>query len=184
MRSVMAEPVVDGRTSDGFETTVQVRPSGVVLAGGWLAPATGALKAVGTYPLRTAADAFDGLNSLPVPELACAHPDSCPMDAKVIITGATTGLMSAWEDGSHPLLVPAWVFTVSRGASGPVQDALDPAYVGIPPGQDDGSASTPAASGAGSSPGNTGSGGPYGIDPVGPIPMPSAPMKAQTKPGS
>jgi hypothetical protein len=182
MRSVSAQPVVDGVTTDGLGTTVQVRPSGVAMAGGWLAPATGALKAVGTYPLRSAKDAFDGLNSLPVPEIACApQPNSCPLDAQVVITGANPGLMSAWEDGSHPLLVPSWVFTVSGGGNGPVQNALDPAYVRIPANQDGGSATSPASSGGsvGTEPAPAPS-GPYGIDPVAPIPMPSAPMEKQT----
>ncbi len=190
MRSVAADPVVDGLPTDGFGTTVQVRPAGVFLAGGWLAPATGALKPVGTYPLRSAHDAFDGLNRMAVPAIECApQPNSCPLDARVVVTGAAPGLMSAWEDGSHPLLVPSWIFAVSGGASGPVQDALDPAYVQIPAGQDGGSAKTPGSSGAGSSPANSGGpvgtepapapSGPYGIDPVAPIPMPSAPREKQ-----
>src|SRR4051812_12592219 len=105
MRSVSADPVVDGVSTDGFATVVQVRPRGVTMAGGWLAPATGAVTAVGTYALRSAKDAFDGLLSLPVPEIACApQPNSCPADAPVVITGATSGLTSAWEDGSRPLL--------------------------------------------------------------------------------
>ena len=190
MRSVTADPDVDGMVTDGFGATIQVRPDGVALAGGWLAPATGALKAVGTYPLRTAQDAFDGLNSMAVPAIECApQPNSCPLDAKVFITGAHAGLMSAWEDGSRPLLVPSWIFTVSGHANGPVQDALDPAYVTIPANQDGGSATTPGSSGAGSSPANSGGpvgtepapapSGPYGIDPVAPIPMPSAPVEKQ-----
>ena len=184
MRSVTADPVVDGLPTDGFGTTIQVRPTGVFLAGGWLAPATGALKAVGTYPLRTANDAFEGLNRMAVPAIECApQPNSCPMDEKVIVTGANPGLMSAWEDGSHPLLVPSWIFSVSGHANGPVQGALDPAYVQVPPNQDGGSASTPDSSGAGSSPGFAGTepapapSGPYGIDPVAPIPVPSAPLE-------
>ena len=144
MRSVSAKPVVDGRPSDGFGTTVQVRPSGVAMAGGWLAPATGALTAVGTYPLRSAKDAFDDLDSLPGPEIACApQPNSCPLDRHVIITGAFPGLMSAWEDGSRPLLVPSWIFTVSGQADGPAQNALDAAYLRTPANQDGGADTTP-----------------------------------------
>jgi hypothetical protein len=181
--------VVAGLPTDGFGTTVQVRPTGVTLAGGWLAPATGALRLVGTYPLRSAKDAFDGLANLPVPEIACApQPDSCPIDAHVIITGGTAGLMSAWEDGSHPLLVPSWILIVSGHANGPVQDALDPAYVRIPANQDGGAATSPGATGAGGASGSVGiepapaPAGPYGIEPVAPIPVPSDPTQQQTDP--
>ena len=182
MRSVSAKPVVDGRPSDGFGTTVQVRPSGVAMAGGWLAPATGALTAVGTYPLRSAKDAFDDLDSLPGPEIACApQPNSCPLDRHVIITGAFPGLMSAWEDGSRPLLVPSWIFTVSGQADGPAQNALDAAYLRTPANQDGGADTTPPSTPPSAST-KPAPDGPYGIDPVAPIPIPSAPMEKEIEP--
>ena len=112
MRYVSADPTVDGLATTGVATTVVVRPDGAVMAGGWLAPVEHAMKAVGTYPLRTAQAAFDGLGSLPVPEIACMVGKPCPWTDPVTITGAAAGLMSAWEDGKDPLLVPAWFFTV------------------------------------------------------------------------
>jgi hypothetical protein len=202
---VSVDPSVDGLTVSGFGTMVEVGPKGVAMAGGWLSPTEHALKAVGTYPLRTAHDAFVGLGLLPVPEIACMVGKPCPWTDPVTITGATYGLMAAWEDGTRPLLVPAWDFTVAAGGTPVVQGALDPKYVvngrspGGPGTSGSGSASTgpgvsvgpagssvPGSSGSGGSsvhPGATTSpapGGPYGITSVAPVPVPSPPVSPQS----
>jgi hypothetical protein len=156
MRTLTVDPAVDGLATSGYSTTVEVRSSGVVTAGGWLAPVEHALKAVGTYPLRTAQDAFHGLASMPVPEIACAPTSDCGLNKPVDVTGATYGLMSAWEDTPRLLLVPAWDLAVAGDTSPLIQGALAPKYVTNPPEDDPGSV---GSSSSGFSGGSTGSGG-------------------------
>jgi hypothetical protein len=132
--TVQASPSVNGMTSSGWVTTVQIDGSGdVVTADGWLSsPERGA-----DYPVITAQAAFDLLQLQPRPELMlCAQrPDGKPGCADIPpteVTGAELGVMLD-QDNGHPVLVPAWLFTIS-GQDDPVsQIAVDPSFLGPPP---------------------------------------------------
>jgi hypothetical protein len=188
MRYVSADPVVDGLATTGFSTNVVVRPAGAVMAGGWLAPIEHAMKAVGTYPLRSAHAAFDGLGSLPVPEVACMVGKPCPWSDPITITGATYGLMAAWDNGREPLLVPAWYLAVSGDGGPVVQGALSSRYLSNPVGDGGTGGAGTGKTGSGGttpaeSPPNPGPGAsegpPYGISPVAPIKVPGPPKSPQ-----
>ena len=133
MATVQASPSVHGLASSGWVTTVQVDGSNnVVSADGWLSgPAQDA-----SYPVIPARTAFDALQTQPRPELMlCAQrPDGKPGCADIPpaeVTGATLGVMLD-QDGGHPVLVPAWLFTV-KGQDAPVgQVAVDPSYLSTP----------------------------------------------------
>ena len=130
MATVQASPSVAGVASSGWVTTVQVDASGdVVAADGWLAsPERGA-----DYPVISAQAAFDLLQSRPRPELMlCAQrPDGKPGCADIPpteVTGASLGVMLD-QDNGRPVLVPAWLFTIS-GQDDPVsQIAVDPSFL-------------------------------------------------------
>lgn len=134
MSTVQASPTVGGMRSAGWITTMQIDASGhVVTADGWLAsPDRGA-----DYPVISAQAAFDLLQSQPRPELMlCAQrPDGKPGCADIPpteVTGASLGVMLD-QDGGHPVLVPAWLFTIS-GQDEPVsQIAVDPSFLAPPP---------------------------------------------------
>ena len=192
MRWVSADPSVGGLATTGFPTEVVVGPGGSVSAGGWLAPVEHALRAVGTYPLRSARQAFDGLALLPVPEIACLAGERCPANVPVVVTGARYALMAAWEDGTDPLLVPAWSFQVAGGGAGPIQGALSPAYVAAPHPPTGGGATSPGSTGGGSAGSGAGSAGPgssmpvrsgstppYRITPSPPVAIPGPPTSPQ-----
>jgi len=122
--SVLADPVVDGLPTSGFETSLAVAPGGTITSGnGWLArPATGA-----EYPLVSAAEA---IRQVPVPGIArlCGTKACTPRSPE--ITGAALGLALRWEETGKPLLVPAWHYRV-RGQDAPiVVVAVQPAYLG------------------------------------------------------
>lgn len=131
MSTVQASPSVGGLASTGWMTTVQIDGSGdVVTADGWLAtPDRGA-----DYPVISAQAAFDLLQSQPRPELMlCAQrPDGKPGCADIPpteVTGASLGVMLD-QDGGHPVLVPAWLFSI-KGQGDPVsQIAVDPSFLG------------------------------------------------------
>jgi hypothetical protein len=133
MATVQASPDVDGMASSGWVTTLQIDGSGqVVTADGWLSsPVRGA-----DYPVISAPAAFDLLQSQPRPELMlCAQrPDGKPGCADIPpteVTGATLGV-TLDQDGGRPVLVPAWLFTIS-GQDDPVsQIAVDPSFLAAP----------------------------------------------------
>ncbi|HEX4654721.1 MAG TPA: hypothetical protein VH274_03145 [Mycobacteriales bacterium] len=134
MSTVQASPSVGGMTSSSWFTTVQVDGVGdVVSADGWLtSPDRGA-----DYPVISARAAFDLLQSQPRPALMlCAQrPDGKPGCADIPpteVTGATLGVMLD-QDNGHPVLVPAWLFSI-KGQDDPVaQIAIDPSYLGPAP---------------------------------------------------
>jgi hypothetical protein len=188
LRSLSVDPTVDGFATTGFTTTIEAQSSGVVMAGGWLAPTEHALTSVGTYPLRSAKDAFDGLQTFAVPEIACAPTASCPVEGPVDITGATYGLQGSWEDGTVPLLVPSWSFLTTAGDVGPVQGAVARRYVinAQNDNGDGGAASSPGSTGGGTTGSvepppvpTTSVGPPYGITSTQPIPIPSTPVESR-----
>jgi hypothetical protein len=164
LRTLDVTASVDGVSVGGYDTIVEVGDKGVSLAGGWLAPAEKALTAVGTYPLRTAQAAFDGLQSFAIPEIACVPTAKCPDMGPVDVTGATYGLMPAYEDGNTPLIVPAWLFSVTGGGTGPIQGAVDGSYLADPKGENPGGVVGTSPGSTGSGGGSTGSGGGGAVD--------------------
>jgi hypothetical protein len=132
--TVQASPAVDGMLSSNWVTTVQVDAKSVIVAAdGWLSsPDRGA-----DYPVITAHHAFDLLQQQPRPAIMlCAQrTDGKPGCADVPpteVTGATLGVMLD-QDSGHPVLVPAWLFSI-KGQQDPVaQIAVDPSYLGPPP---------------------------------------------------
>ena len=168
VRTVTIDPVVDGRPTVGARTLVDVDHLGVLGALGVLSTPT-----VGDeYPIITAAAALDLLRSMPQPEIAiaCAIGQKCPGIGPKVVTGARLGLTMAY-DGSAPVLVPAWLFSI-RGSDDPTPViAVDPTYLADPEpvGGAGGTAVPPApgtgGSGSGSSPGSSGA-------PDSPVPVP------------
>jgi hypothetical protein len=133
MATVQASPDVDGMASSGWVTTLQIDGSGrVVTADGWLSsPVRGA-----DYPVISAPAAFDLLQSQPRPELMlCAQrPDGKPGCADIPpteVNGATLGVMLD-QDGGQPVLVPAWLFTISDQDDPVSQIAVDPSFLAAP----------------------------------------------------
>jgi hypothetical protein len=118
---VLAEPVVDGLPTSGFETRLEVDTRQQVTDGtGWLGTPTAGPE----YPLVNAAEA---LARVPVPAIAvpCGS-TSCPRPE---VVGARLGLALRWDTGGQPLLVPAWLYEV-RGQTAPlVAVAVDPRYL-------------------------------------------------------
>jgi len=130
MSTVQGSPSIGGVQTSGWFTTAQVDGSGdIVTADGWLSdPDRDA-----DYPVISAKDAFDKLQNQPRPELMlCAErPDGKPGCADMPpteVTGATLGAMLD-QDNGKPVLVPAWLFTIS-GQDDPVaQIAVDPSFL-------------------------------------------------------
>ena len=132
--TVQASPSVDGKPSFGWMVTVQVDGSGdIVSAYGWLTgPERGA-----DYPVISAQQAFDLLQQQPRPMLMLCkqRPDGKPGCADIPpteVTGATLGVMLD-QDSGHPVLVPAWLFSVKGQPEPLAQIAVDPSYLGPPP---------------------------------------------------
>ncbi|MBV9292693.1 MAG: hypothetical protein JO222_09605 [Frankiales bacterium] len=89
------------------------------------------------YPVITAQAAFDRLQSQPIamPEICMLRKDGKPGCASIPrprITGAHLGLMPD-VDGTRPVLVPAWLFTVAGSADPIAQLAIEPSFLAAPP---------------------------------------------------
>lgn len=100
---------VGGTDVVGLDTVVRVDARGVRAGYGTVgAPAEGP-----AYPLVSAADALEALRSSPAPEIAiaCAIGQDCPGIGPHRVTGASLGLMAAY-DGGEQVLVPAWLFAI------------------------------------------------------------------------
>jgi hypothetical protein len=159
-------PRIHGAPVSGYVSTVVVARTGVVAANGWL----GGRVAGARYPLVTARAALAALASGPQPAIACAapQPGDQPKDlplicrSQVVVTGAELGWSLAW-DGSRPLLVPSWFFTVDQSTERPQAVAVDPRYLADPSSSGgsgrSGSGSVAPGAGGGTSGSTTGSGG-------------------------
>ena len=180
VRTVVLDPTVDGLRTSGDRTVVDVDTDGVLGATGVLATPT----AGDSYPIVTAAAALDLLRAMPQPEIAiaCVQGKVCPGIGPKPVTGAVLGLSMAYDAGA-PVLVPAWLFTVT-GSDEPVAVvAVEQKYLADPTqgpnpvgsGPDASSAPNPGSSGGGSdsSPGSPGGSGP--ATPV-PVTEPPAPV--------
>ena len=175
--AVQVDPRVDGVQTSGLGASLQVSLDGVTAASGYLTGfVASGLDRGDDYPLRSAKDVFASLASLPQPAIACAEEAHGPMcGGDVIITGATYGLMLAFDDGT-PVLVPAWLFTIDGSDLPMAQVAVQTRYLGEPSNLGGGG----SGSGGGSStPGSAGTG--TTVDPAPPAP-PAARRRAGRRP--
>ncbi|KNB52756.1 hypothetical protein [Streptomyces caatingaensis] len=146
VRSVTADPVVDGLPTYGWQTALQVAADGRLSGGSGQVrlPAKGH-----DYPVVSAARALEELNragapARPRPPGDCATPvplgtdgaaapcgSAPPARDPVVIRGATFAL-SGQSVGGRPALVPSWLFAAEVGGGATVtlaQPAVDPAYL-------------------------------------------------------
>lgn len=153
---VTGAPTVAGLPSTGTSVTVVVSGSEVVSAQGSLATTEEGT----SYPLVTAARAWDDLvrTPLPMPLIACPEQlpsgqDPVACGGPVTVTGAELGLSLQWSE-TGPLLVPSWLFEVEGSPDPLARIAVDPRYVepADPPGVPDAPTSAPG----GGVPGSTG----------------------------
>ncbi|MFC0506527.1 hypothetical protein [Micromonospora costi] len=123
---VVAEPRIEGHPTWGWGTRVQLDERGVAYAAGWLGPARGDAE----RPLLDARQAFARLQ-----QEAAGTPSSgqlCPVaygagtppcvrrNPSPDVTGARFVYALDWaNDGHHPRLVPAWLFT-RQGTDEPI----------------------------------------------------------------
>jgi hypothetical protein len=150
VRWVTWDPTIDGTRSTGATTTLMVDASGVVGAQGVHAsPAAGP-----AYPIISATAALDWLRAQPQPEIAiaCVQGKVCPGIGPKKVTGATLGLMSAYDDATR-VLVPAWFFSIEGTDLTTPVIAVDSAFLAAPT-----SSGTSGSGGATAEPGSTGSG--------------------------
>jgi hypothetical protein len=155
--TVSVEPVVGGAATVGLTTAVVVDAQGVRSAYGVLGePSEGP-----AYPLISATQGLDQLRAAPRPEIAISCPvgSTCPGVGPQRITGASLGLMVAW-DGGEQVLVPAWFYAVDGSTQPLTVIAVADRYLADP---------VPVATGggSGSSGGSSGSAVPPG-EPGGP----------------
>ncbi len=88
-----------------------------------------------SYPLVTAAKAWDDLVRTPLPMTLMACPEQLPpgqdpvaCGGPVTVTGAELGLSLQWSE-TGPLLVPSWLFEVEGSPDPLARIAVDPRYV-------------------------------------------------------
>jgi hypothetical protein len=172
--NVSVEPPVDGLATSGWSTSLSITKGTITEARGWW-PA--GVTVGDSYPLISAKQAFARLAAQPVPEMGMpcmagnvpgGYPSTGVMDpcAPRHVTGATYGLMFAWDDG-RPLLVPAWLFQVAGTSSLTPVIAVQPQFLGQPtaPTASPGGSGVPGATGGGG--GKVGSGSSGGSVPTG-----------------
>lgn len=143
--TVSVAPVVGGAATVGLTTAVVVDAQGVRSAYGVLGePSEGP-----AYPLISAAQGLDQLRAAPRPEIAISCPlgSTCPGVGPQRITGASLGLMVAW-DGGEQILVPAWLYDVDASTVPLPVVAVADRYLADP---DPGQTGDPGSSGGGSS---------------------------------
>ncbi|GAC1324512.1 MAG: hypothetical protein NVSMB13_06030 [Mycobacteriales bacterium] len=112
-----ADPLVDGLPTAGWTTVLRIDDDGMLDNGhGWLGkPLRGS-----SYPVISATAAFDRLARMPrrlgQPCRVDGEGLGCASALEQEVTGARRGLTLSWEaskSAETPLLVPAWLFTVS-----------------------------------------------------------------------
>lgn len=135
---VIADPVLDGLPTTGFETRLMVDAHRQLTGGtGWLGTPTAGQE----YPLISAAAALAGL-PWPATGVHCGG-TTCPRPE---VVDARLGLALRWDTSGRPVLVPAWIYQM-HGQSAPlVAIAVDPRYWS----QDNPSNQPSATSGGGS----------------------------------
>jgi hypothetical protein len=130
---VSADPVFDNLRTVGYATTLSVAHDGSLTAGfGWFPAAQRGI----SYPLITAAAALHQLPPRPEPMFACrivpGQPTGCPSFPPAAVTHVHLGL-TLTADGAGPMLVPAWLFTISNDPEPTPVIAVQPRYLGPPP---------------------------------------------------
>jgi len=145
------DPNVVGLPTDGTDwnaTRIDVDSRGIIAVTGPLhAPTAG-----DDYPLQTAKAGFDWLEKHADPDIGtnCGPTSSaattpqpvevpslpCPRHDPIVITGAHLGLESEYENTytGATIFVPVWLFTLADGKVAGTAIAVDPAYLGAPPG--------------------------------------------------
>lgn len=126
---VTLEPRIGAHPTWGWETKIQVDREGISYAVGWL----GAVRAGPEYHLLDSTGAFARLQAQaarqPVGQPICPAafqprnaaprkltPPCVNMNAVHTVTGARFAMALDWgNEGYHPRLVPAWLFTVQGG---------------------------------------------------------------------
>jgi len=143
------DPLVAGLPTSGVTTTVVLTTGGIVAATGRL----DSPRESGTYPLRSAADAFKSLATRPVPmtSMYCG-PVPVPSPGRATttptpvpacgqprpnkVTGAHIGLAFSYDaygvGVGADVLVPAWFFDVAGSPDPTVVLAVAPAYLSPP----------------------------------------------------
>ncbi|MEV4543967.1 hypothetical protein [Micromonospora echinaurantiaca] len=115
---VVAEPRIDGHPTWGWETKIQLDERGVGYAAGWLGPAQGdaerplldARQALARLQQEAAATPSSG-QLCPI-AYGAVTPPCIPRNPSPNVTGARFVYALDWaNDGHHPRLVPAWLFT-------------------------------------------------------------------------
>ncbi len=132
--TVSVEPALGGSATTGVPITLTIDSVGVRGGQGVLGPVSEG----DTYPLIGAKEAFERLNSLPVPAAQLVCPDAtegsfAPLactDSRTVV-GAELGLSLQWE-ADRPLLVPSWLFRVAKVDRPVAIVAVDPAYLELP----------------------------------------------------
>lgn len=129
--SVWVNPVVHGLPTSGYTTRVELnQDKQISYASGFL----GDLSAQDSYPLVTAAQAFDQLPA-PMTEMLCRvgpNGQGCVPPTPPEVTGAVVGLELQQSDNGDRLLVPAWLFTVKGWTDPLAQVAVEGRYLGQP----------------------------------------------------
>jgi hypothetical protein len=126
---VQADPRVDGLRTSGYTTQLQIDAAMTLVGGnGYLGHPT----AAASYPLISAAKAFDNLPEQPRPLYACMVETDCPQPVPAKVTGAELGLqLTALADDEAGLL-PAWLFTVEGWPMPLAQPAIEPRFLELP----------------------------------------------------
>lgn len=141
---VQAAYDVHGISTVGFTTTLSFDGDDQLVTGdGWLPD----IVQGDSYPVVTAQRAFELLQQQPRPmlEMCMRRTDGKPGCADIpptVITGATLGLSMA-QDGGHPTLVPAWLFSVKGQVEPLVQIAVEASYLAPPATASDDPTETP-----------------------------------------
>jgi hypothetical protein len=179
--SVWLDPVVHGLPTSGYTTRVELgQDRKISYASGFL----GDLTKGDTYPLITAREAFDQIETPPMMDMMCRvgpNGQGCQAPPPQEITGAKLGLTLRQTGKGDQLLVPAWLFTV-KGWTDPLgQIAVEKKYLGEDEPDDavvnptDKGTEPATDPGSGSSSGSVGSGdGTAGTEPAPAVEPPSA----------
>jgi hypothetical protein len=126
---VQAAPRVGGLPTWGYSTQLEVDAEGKAVGGsGYLARATEGA----SYPLVTAAAAFDNLPEQPRTMMLCPANADCPQPVPAKVTGAELGLMLTALADEEAALLPAWLFTVEGWPMPLAQPAIEPRFLSLP----------------------------------------------------
>lgn len=110
--TVVADPRVDGRRTQGIATTLTINDAkALVSAAGWLAGS----RAGASYPLISAAEALERLAPPPALGAPCDAKGGCPEPAVTTLASVELGLQLTALQDSKAALVPAWLFAASGG---------------------------------------------------------------------